>query len=303
MAETFLDSKLGFSDPASSGLRYLRDDATWAEPDAARSYLDSAMAWTKPKLQKGLADMTWSEVLDVADKAAADPGPYKYLIGQEKNLQIMFNDVDYVVTAVVVGVGENTGDVYDQSAQDWINYDSLPLGLTFWVRDGLPAVKMHTKTTATRDYTQTYLFDIMNNTEFSYQSELGGLFASNPNRFPCPDWGYSNSKTSARHTVAYAYDPPIYFNLMSLAHHYTKAELQNDATSFVHTEEGTQFSYFVGKDIGAHVHHNANGGTNKAWLCTWYASGTYCAIGPAGRDNKYDQTETAVPSMYFCLGI
>lgn len=50
MAQLFLDSNNAWSDPASTSLKYLRQDNTWATADSDHKFLDGTGNWSVPEL-------------------------------------------------------------------------------------------------------------------------------------------------------------------------------------------------------------------------------------------------------------
>ena len=82
MGYLYIDGKAAYSDPATSGLVYMKADGTWSAPDSAYKYMDATSNWSAPELKPASLDTASPNQLKaIAAEVAAGSKDYDSWLG------------------------------------------------------------------------------------------------------------------------------------------------------------------------------------------------------------------------------
>lgn len=78
MAYKFLDAKLGWTYPSTSGLKYFRADGTWVKPSGSYKFINALNQWsvptmsrpTKPTTEAAFRNLSWSQLTALSNDCA-----------------------------------------------------------------------------------------------------------------------------------------------------------------------------------------------------------------------------------------
>lgn len=299
MAQQFLDHKNGWTDPASTSNKYLRQDNTWTTADDSHKFL-APSGWANPVLrpripasQAEFGSASWSDLEKLsADCAKNGTGDYTKMLGWTKDVAV--SGVGTVKT-MLIGLNHDTYTAGGTA------------GFSYQLRDGLSATEpvsfqMNTSDTNSGGWASSAM----------RSTNLPKLLAALPAdlRAVIKKVNKSTSTANSGTTVSTTSDDLWLLSLVESIGTTKTAYTDNKVESSNYlSKEGTQYEYYKQFDgnktnaFNAHIIKNASGSANRWWLRSIYLGNTtsFYGMGNSGGWGGLSASNTGLPAAGFCI--